>query len=170
MPELRRDPVVGRWVIVAAERAKRPQDFLSLANASKNVGREVCPFCPGQEDKTPPEILAYRPAGSAPDGPGWTLRVVPNKYPALQIEGELDPRPPPSSGEPLRALGHREEGEREEKGRQEPCMPHHPRCLPAGGAQVTALSFAVLVSCGFLPVPLAYPVSGRRSTISRRGP
>jgi len=92
MPELRRDPVVGRWVIIAAERAKRPQDFASFASVSGASGRDNCPFCPGREDRTPPEIMAYRPEGSSPDGPGWTLRVVPNKYPALQIEGELDPR------------------------------------------------------------------------------
>ncbi|MGD8719852.1 MAG: galactose-1-phosphate uridylyltransferase [Candidatus Zixiibacteriota bacterium] len=93
MPELRRDPVVGRWVIIAAERAKRPQDFVPLQNGHTTAeGKKNCPFCPGAEGKTPPEITAYRPDGSRPDTPGWTLRVVPNKFPALQIEGELDAR------------------------------------------------------------------------------
>jgi UDPglucose--hexose-1-phosphate uridylyltransferase len=93
MPELRKDPVVGRWVIIAAERAKRPQDFIPLGNTHTTPeGRENCPFCPGAERATPPEIMAYRPDRSAPNTPGWTLRVVPNKYPALQIEGDLDPR------------------------------------------------------------------------------
>lgn len=85
--------MVGRWVIIAAERAKRPQDFAPLQNGHTTAeGKKNCPFCPGAEGKTPPEITAYRPDGSRPDTPGWTLRVVPNKFPALQIEGELDAR------------------------------------------------------------------------------
>ncbi len=52
----------------------------------------VCPFCEGQEDKTPPEILAYRDFGSRPNGPGWRIRVVPNRFPALKIEGSLNKR------------------------------------------------------------------------------
>lgn len=93
MPELRKDPVVGRWVIIAAERAKRPQDFVPNGDAHATAeGKASCPFCPGAEASTPPEIAAYRPDGSRRDGPGWTLRVVPNKYPALQIEGDLDAR------------------------------------------------------------------------------
>ena len=50
----------------------------------------MCPFCPGNEGKTPPEILAYGRNGSGKDTPGWSLRVVPNKFPALGIEGGLD--------------------------------------------------------------------------------
>jgi UDPglucose--hexose-1-phosphate uridylyltransferase len=93
VPELRKDPVVGRWIIIAAERAKRPQDFVHMENAHATAeGRATCPFCPGAERSTPPEIMAYRPDGSPHDTPGWTLRVIPNKYPALQIEGELDAR------------------------------------------------------------------------------
>ena len=53
------------------------------------VGREHCPFCPGREHMTPPEVLAYRPHGAA-NGPGWDLRVVPNKFPALRVEGTLE--------------------------------------------------------------------------------
>jgi UDPglucose--hexose-1-phosphate uridylyltransferase len=52
-------------------------------------GGGFCPFCPGNEDKTPPEILAVRSNDSQRDVPGWEIRVVPNKFPALQIEGEL---------------------------------------------------------------------------------
>jgi UDPglucose--hexose-1-phosphate uridylyltransferase len=48
-------------------------------------------FCPGHEDKTPPELLAGRPPGRAPNGPDWTFRVISNKFPALRIEGELEP-------------------------------------------------------------------------------
>jgi len=88
MPELRKDPVTGRWVIVSTERRKRPSDF--RFEPSTAVGREYCPFCPGRENLTPPEVLAYRQNGSAPNAPGWDLRVVPNKFPALQVEGTLD--------------------------------------------------------------------------------
>ncbi len=89
MPELRKDPIVGRWVIISTERAKRPKDF-SFASESKQVEPKNCPFCPGNENTTPPEVLAYRPDNSKPDTPGWTLRVVPNKFPALRIEGDLN--------------------------------------------------------------------------------
>lgn len=86
MPELRRDPVIGRWVIISSERGKRPSDF----NEKPTEGSEkYCPFCEGSEHKTPPEVYALREPGSPKDGPGWQLRVVPNKYPALEVEGEL---------------------------------------------------------------------------------
>jgi UDPglucose--hexose-1-phosphate uridylyltransferase len=86
MPELRKDPVTSRWVIIATERGKRPSDFKAEPPARRSG---FCPFCPGNEDKTPPELLAYRPNGGAPNTAGWNLRVVSNKFPALQIEGEL---------------------------------------------------------------------------------
>jgi UDPglucose--hexose-1-phosphate uridylyltransferase len=85
MTELRKDPVVGRWVIISTERAKRPQEF-PPEPAPRREG--VCPLCPGSERMTPPEILGYRQGGQ-PNDPNWTLRVVPNKFPALRIEGEL---------------------------------------------------------------------------------
>ena len=86
MPELRKDPIVGRWVIIATERCRRPTDFIS-GEADIKVG--VCPFCEGSEDKTPPEIMAYRKPGSLKNQSGWLVRVVPNKFPALAIEGNL---------------------------------------------------------------------------------
>jgi len=89
VPELRRDPVVGRWVIISTERSRRPSDFPSTPSVPQSAG--PCVFCPGQESRTPEEILAVRPPGSAPNGRGWDLRVVPNKFPALRIEGELEP-------------------------------------------------------------------------------
>jgi UDPglucose--hexose-1-phosphate uridylyltransferase len=85
MTELRKDPIVGRWVIISTERAKRPQEFAREPSVRKGG---VCPLCPGSERMTPPEILAYRNGGS-PNDPNWTLRVVSNKFPALRIEGEL---------------------------------------------------------------------------------
>jgi UDPglucose--hexose-1-phosphate uridylyltransferase len=90
MPELRKDPIVNRWVIIASERSRRPLDLVEPREAPRPG---LCPFCPGQEDKTPPEILAYRPhdgPGARRDAPGWRLRVFPNRYPALIVEGELD--------------------------------------------------------------------------------
>jgi len=89
MHELRKDPVTGRWVIIASERGQRPTDF--AINRQMPSGG-TCPFCYGSEDKTPPEVLAYRKAGTPPDSPGWRVRVVPNKYPALRIEGPLGRR------------------------------------------------------------------------------
>jgi UDPglucose--hexose-1-phosphate uridylyltransferase len=85
MPELRKEPVSGRWVIVATERAARPTDFETNPQIIKS---SFCPFCEGNEDKTPPEILAYRDNGAMPNTGGWRVRVVPNKFPALQAEGE----------------------------------------------------------------------------------
>ncbi|MCC6347680.1 MAG: galactose-1-phosphate uridylyltransferase [Nitrospirales bacterium] len=90
MPELRKDPISGRWVIISVERGKRPSDFISPSQKRRAGG--FCPFCPGNEHTTPPEIVAFRPASTPPNSPGWTLRVVPNKFPALQIHGDLNKR------------------------------------------------------------------------------
>ncbi|MCB0289522.1 MAG: galactose-1-phosphate uridylyltransferase [Calditrichaeota bacterium] len=89
MPELRKDPVIGRWVIISTERGRRPSDFLDVIEENKD---SISPFSPNNEHMTPPEIYAIRPPGSAPNTPGWTLRVVPNKYPALKVKGQLDRR------------------------------------------------------------------------------
>lgn len=89
MPELRKDPIVGRWVIIATDRAKRPVTPKPEPPLSSGG---ICPFCEGQEDKTPNEILAYRENGTRPNERGWRVRVVPNKFPALQIEGDLQKR------------------------------------------------------------------------------
>src|SRR3989339_122664 len=87
MPELRKDPIIGRWIIISTERGKRPTDFI----VEKNEGRGgFCPLCPGNENTTPPEVLSYSSIdGHQNNKPGWDLRVVPNKYPALVIEGNL---------------------------------------------------------------------------------
>ena len=87
MPELRKDPIHGRWVIISTERSRRPSDF--VPEERRPIGG-FCPLCEGNEDRTPPEIVAFRDNGTLPNTPGWTLRVVPNKFPALRIEGELD--------------------------------------------------------------------------------
>ncbi len=88
MPELRRDPINGRWVIIAPERADRPQALLRMAQPADAW---PCPFCPGNESMTPPELLVQRAAGAA-NGPGWTLRVIANKFPALRVETQLSRR------------------------------------------------------------------------------
>lgn len=86
MPELRKDPFTNRWVIIAAERAKRP---IGLTRPNDDPGSaSTCPFCPGRESMTPPEVFAYRETDSPKDAPGWWLRVVPNRFPALDREGE----------------------------------------------------------------------------------
>jgi UDPglucose--hexose-1-phosphate uridylyltransferase len=86
MPELRKDPITGRWVIISSDRSKRPADFQDQRTRKRGG---FCPFCAGNERTTPNETLAYRDNGPA-NGPGWRLRVVPNKFPALQIEGDLN--------------------------------------------------------------------------------
>ncbi|HKW96552.1 MAG TPA: galactose-1-phosphate uridylyltransferase [Bryobacteraceae bacterium] len=88
MPELRKDPITGRWVIISTDRARRPSDFTREPVVISGPTR-FCPFCAGNEQKTPPEVLAYRMNGSS-NQKGWTLRVVPNKFPVLGIEGELN--------------------------------------------------------------------------------
>ena len=89
MSELRRDPILGRWNIIDTDRPFGPDSFTPELHAP--MGGK-CPFCAGNEGMTPPEIHVMRPQGSAANGPGWTLRVVSNKFPALKIEGELGRR------------------------------------------------------------------------------
>jgi len=90
MPELRKDPLIGRWVIIATDRAKRPVDF--LASHDDALPPAECPFCEGREDQTPKEIYAVRSQGAAANQPGWTVRVIPSIKPLLRIEGQLNRR------------------------------------------------------------------------------
>jgi UDPglucose--hexose-1-phosphate uridylyltransferase len=99
MSELRRDPITGRWNIVETGDPAGPESFeiesrLPAAPAAQagQPGGGTCPFCLGREGMTPPEIHAVRTPGSSPNSPGWSLRVVANKFPALKIEGELSRR------------------------------------------------------------------------------
>src|SRR5262249_4492485 len=89
MPELRKDPIVGRWVIIATDRAKRPIGPKAEVPAAAGG---YCPFCEGSETNTPLEIIAYRDRATKSNEKGWRVRVVPNKFPALQVEGELNKR------------------------------------------------------------------------------
>jgi UDPglucose--hexose-1-phosphate uridylyltransferase len=86
MPEIRIDPLSGHRTIVAGERSRRPGGAPTLTEAERApepIDRERDPFAEGNEDRTPPELYAVRPGGGVPDSPGWTVRVVPNLYPAL---------------------------------------------------------------------------------------
>jgi UDPglucose--hexose-1-phosphate uridylyltransferase len=93
LPEVRVDPVTGQRAIIAAERATRPGGWLS-SQPPAPIDSERDPFAPGHEDRTPPEIHAVRPGGGPPDSGGWTVRVVPNLYPALD---QSSPVPAPDA-------------------------------------------------------------------------
>ena len=88
MSELRWDPLKLNWVIIATDRGRRPRDFQI---EQKPAGMTSCPFCYGNEDKTQAEVYAVRPEGE-PNEPNWRVRVIPNKFPVLKIEGELKSR------------------------------------------------------------------------------
>ena len=91
MPELRIDPLSGVRTIVAGERADRPGAW-GVVEPQPPVDPEMDPFLEGHEDRTPPELFAIRPGGAEANGPGWTVRVVPNLYPALSAgDGADDP-------------------------------------------------------------------------------
>jgi UDPglucose--hexose-1-phosphate uridylyltransferase len=81
-----RDPVSGIWTVIAPGRIARPHDS---SPPTGDAPAAVCPFCEGNEHLTPPEIDAFRPTGGAPDTPGWTVRVVPNKYPVFETGHEV---------------------------------------------------------------------------------
>jgi UDPglucose--hexose-1-phosphate uridylyltransferase len=90
MPELRIDPLSGHRTIVAGERSRRPGGE-PRSTPAEPIDVSSDPFAEGHEDRTPPELYAVRPEGGAADGPGWTVRVVPNLYPALDPAGSGPP-------------------------------------------------------------------------------
>ncbi len=87
MPQLRKDPVLKQWVIISPERGKRPSDFKKPA-ADTLDDASSCPFCEGNEHLTPKETLAFRTAGTASDGKGWWVRIVPDHNPILKPDGD----------------------------------------------------------------------------------
>jgi len=89
MPELRKDPIIGRWVIIATERAKRPDQF---APPDQGPQEGECPFCFGNEKHTPPEILTFPYVTADKKKADWQVRVIPSIKPMLRIEGDLDRR------------------------------------------------------------------------------
>ena len=97
MLEIRVDPLTGRRVVIATDRASRPAATPPLAEVTA-VDLAADPFAEGHESQTAPEVFAVRPDGSAPDTPGWTVRAVPNLYPALAPDA---PEPPPEANRDL---------------------------------------------------------------------
>lgn len=97
MPDLRIDPLTGLRTIVAGERADRPGGGFS-AEPRPAIDPESDPFLEGHEERTPPEVYARRPGGGSPNGPGWTVRVVPNLYPALAGGDPEDAQDPLAQG------------------------------------------------------------------------
>jgi UDPglucose--hexose-1-phosphate uridylyltransferase len=95
VPEVRIDPLTGQRAIVAGDRAGRPGGGLT-ATPPEPLDPGTDPFAEGHEDRTPPEVYAVRPDGGQPNSPGWTVRVVPNLYPALSPRSE----PPPPHANP----------------------------------------------------------------------
>lgn len=81
MPQLRKDPILGRWVIIASERAKRPKDFKHVTSTPPEI---KCPFCKGREELTPPEIFSLKDMNG-----DWRVRVIPSKYPFLEPESDF---------------------------------------------------------------------------------
>ncbi|MFA5335563.1 MAG: galactose-1-phosphate uridylyltransferase [Candidatus Omnitrophota bacterium] len=100
MPELRENPATKRWVIIATERAKRPEDFKKNIPAVPEIPPfdAKCPFCEGNEALGGEEIFAIRSAGTKPMEKGWQVRVIPNKYPVLV---------PPVKGSPVEPKRHK---------------------------------------------------------------
>ena len=82
MAELRKDPVLNRWVIISTERGNRPYEFEPDADGMAGIDPAKDPFAAGNEHFTPPEIYAVRPEGSKPNTPGWKGRVFPGSSPA----------------------------------------------------------------------------------------
>ena len=77
MSQLRLNPLTGRWVTIALDRAERPDAFAPRELAVQADTGRPCPFCPGHEEATPPALETYGPHGT------WLVRVVPNLYPAF---------------------------------------------------------------------------------------
>jgi UDPglucose--hexose-1-phosphate uridylyltransferase len=118
MPELRKDPITREWVVIASGEAGRVLEFTAaVRRAPLTAPSQPCPFCPGHEDLSGPELLAYRPPSTGPDTPGWRVRVVPGRsagvgnggpsgHPALQDPEVLQdrreggPRDHPKGGDP----------------------------------------------------------------------
>ncbi len=108
MSEIRVDPLTGLKSIIASERAGRPGGGFDI-EPPPPIDPERDPFAPGHEDQTPPEVYAVRPNGGAPDTPGWTVRVVPNLYPALAPEApDPEPHANPDLFTAQSAAGHHE--------------------------------------------------------------
>jgi UDPglucose--hexose-1-phosphate uridylyltransferase len=105
VPEVRVDPLSGHKTIVAGERSRRPGGEPTCAPADP-IDVERDPFADGHEDRTPPELYALRPDGGEPNAAGWSVRVVPNLYPAL-TPADAGDRQPPAGGTPAHSQPQR---------------------------------------------------------------
>ena len=102
MSEFRQDPITGRWTIVADNRSARPNEY---ATPPPTSSPSECPFCEGHESWTPPELAAYREPNGRADGPGWTVRTIPNKFPTLASDRPFAPEVPRGSPADVRKAG-----------------------------------------------------------------
>jgi len=91
MSEFRKDPLHNRWVLIVPKRGKRPRSFFNKSETEDANSSQNCPFCEGKEKLTPPEVDSFRNSGKDNE-PGWTVRVFPNKYPALNKEIKINLR------------------------------------------------------------------------------
>lgn len=91
MSDLRRDMVKDTWVVVATDRALKPNDFPINKQEMQNtdLNNVICPFCEGNESFTPEEIACYRSNKTLPNSPGWHIRTIPNKFSAFELDGIL---------------------------------------------------------------------------------
>ena len=107
MPELRQDPASREWIVIAAERAKRPSEFKTVKeHEDRPAYVATCPFCKGNEAQTPPENFAIRE--DEPNGPDWYVRVVPNTFPALTPSGDMTRRVESGFFRKTDGVGHHE--------------------------------------------------------------
>lgn len=90
--QLRRDPITGRWAIVLNTDIHLDDLIIQHDHSTKSPQTGLCPFCEENEKMTLPEIFAIRPPGTAPNSPGWSVRVVPDRHPVLQIYGDINNR------------------------------------------------------------------------------
>ncbi len=132
------DPLSGYKTIVAGERSRRPGGE-PRCPAPTPIDPATDPFAEGHEDRTPPELYAVRPGGGGANTPGWTVRVVPNLYPALTSEGSDQPRDPSLDRQHVSTAGQPRDPNRDRQRASMPDQPRDPRpdlftALPARGA------------------------------------
>ncbi|MCE5194645.1 MAG: galactose-1-phosphate uridylyltransferase [Nitrospiraceae bacterium] len=88
MHELRKDPLLNRWVVVLSD-SKAPEEYIADQDKEQAEAESSCIYCSGREKETSPEITAIRKEGSQPNSSDWWVRVVPKSNPILQVEGDM---------------------------------------------------------------------------------
>jgi UDPglucose--hexose-1-phosphate uridylyltransferase len=89
MAELRRDPLLDRWIITGTAQGESLEALITIY---KKVSSQECPFCVGKETETLPEIFALRQTGSRVNTPDWQVRVIPTRTQTLTLQGDLQKR------------------------------------------------------------------------------